>query len=93
MRIDMEIDQDDNTVSLDVKEVYQVGTGDDYEKLKNKPRLNGRVIVGDMEETDPTIPGWAKSPTKPQYTAEELNALSKEDAITLTEIDEIFKGL
>ncbi len=93
MRIDMEIDQDDNTVSLDVKEVYQVGTGDDYEKLKNKPRLNGRVIVGDIEETDPTVPEWAKSPTKPQYTADELNALSKEDAITLTEIDEIFKGL
>lgn len=28
-----------------------------------------------LEETDPTVPEWAKSPTKPKYTAEEVGAL------------------
>ena len=28
-----------------------------------------------QEETDPTVPGWAKAPTKPAYTAKEVGAL------------------
>lgn len=28
-----------------------------------------------VEETDPTVPAWAKQPTKPTYTAEEVHAL------------------
>ena len=31
-------------------------------------------------ETDPTVPEWAKSPTKPTYTAAEVGALSVDDA-------------
>lgn len=31
-------------------------------------------------ETDPTVPTWAKSPTKPTYTAAEVGALSLDDA-------------
>ena len=30
---------------------------------------------GVTEETDPTVPSWAKEPTKPTYTAEEVGAL------------------
>ena len=30
---------------------------------------------GITEETDPTVPQWAKQPTKPTYTAEEVGAL------------------
>ena len=29
------------------------------------------------EETDPTVPSWAKSPNKPMYTASEVGAASK----------------
>lgn len=29
-----------------------------------------------VDETDPTVPAWAKQPTKPSYTAEEVGALS-----------------
>ena len=36
------------------------------------------------EETDPTVPGWAKADTKPTYTASEVGAVSYE-AQTLTE--------
>ena len=35
-------------------------------------------------ETDPTVPAWAKSPTKPAYTAAEVGAL------TLAEADKIY---
>lgn len=31
-------------------------------------------------ETDPTVPAWAKTPTKPTYTAAEIGALSLDDA-------------
>lgn len=31
-------------------------------------------------ETDPTVPDWAKTPTKPTYTAAEVGALSLDDA-------------
>lgn len=36
---------------------------------------------GDFTETDPTVPDWAKQPTKPTYTADEVGAYTK------TEID------
>lgn len=34
----------------------------------------------EFTETDPTVPDWAKQPSKPTYTAEEVGAYSKEDA-------------
>lgn len=33
---------------------------------------------GIMEESDPTVPAWAKEATKPAYTADEVGALSKD---------------
>ena len=33
------------------------------------------------QETDPTVPAWAKNPTKPTYTAEEVGALPSTTAI------------
>ena len=34
-----------------------------------------KVGAAITQETDPTVPGWAKSPNKPSYTAEEVGAL------------------
>jgi len=34
-----------------------------------------KVGAAITQETDPTVPGWAKSPDKPTYTAEEVGAL------------------
>ena len=45
--IDMEI-SDDSNIELESDEVNS-GT-DDYEKLKNLPRLNGELIVGDVSQ-------------------------------------------
>ena len=61
---------------------------DDY--LKQNPvevpvqSVNGQIGVVELtandvgaiaDETDPTVPDWAKQPTKPSYTAEEVGAL------------------
>ena len=39
---------------------------------------DGNVVPGEVKgggkETDPTVPAWAKQPTKPTYTAEEVGA-------------------
>ena len=61
----------------------------DYTTLTNKPQLNGVMLEGNKSlddigvqpkgnylttETDPTVPSWAKNPTKPSYTATEVGA-------------------
>ena len=68
-------------MAADDRMIVNVGTSD-YEQLKNLPKLDGRPIVGDIPEQDPTVPEWAKSPTKPEYTAEDVGAMP-EGAITV----------
>ena len=38
-------------------------------------------------ETDPTVPGWAKSSKKPSYTASEVGAVPVTSALTVTGVD------
>lgn len=53
-------------MSMDDKDSVEVKVSDEhyqtnnYEKLKNLPTLNGKTIIKDMEEIDPTVPDWAK---------------------------------
>ena len=64
----------------------------DYAALTNKPQIGGKELVGNKtldelgiqpkgtyltKETDPTVPAWAKTETKPTYTADEVGALPK----------------
>lgn len=52
-----------------------LGIGEDGEVVPvDAPTGNEGGIV---EETDPTVPAWAKQPNKPAYTAEEVGALPK----------------
>lgn len=60
---------------FDVYMVDEMRVSRSYNDLEDKPRLNGETIVGDMVETDPTVPNWAKSPTPPEYTAEDVGAI------------------
>ena len=61
-----------------------------YNNLSNRPQINGITLTGNKtssdlnlqpagnyltQETDPTVPAWAKEPTKPTYTASEVGAL------------------
>lgn len=60
---------------FDVDMVDEMRVSRSYNDLEDKPKLNGETIVGDMVETDPTVPNWAKAPTKPEYTAEDVGAI------------------
>ena len=59
-----------------------IGLREELERLNNK-----EVIV---EETDPTVPEWAKQPERPKYTAEEVGALPADTKIPtkLNELEE-----
>ena len=35
------------------------------------------LVANPFDETDPTVPDWAKQPEKPEYTAEEIGALAE----------------
>ena len=49
------------------------------EEVIGKYLQNNPII---SEETDPTVPEWAKQPNKPTYTAEEVGALPADSDIT-----------
>lgn len=99
VKVDLEVQEDDelnidvsedDELSLKVEEGGGFGVRD-YNELINKPTLNGEVIQGDMSEIDPTVPNWAKTSAKPEYTPEEVNAVNVDNVISLQDIDEMFK--
>lgn len=62
----------------------------DYNDLTNKPTIpvvpqNVSAFNNDAgyltSETDPTVPAWAKAPSKPTYTASEVGALADDTPI------------
>ena len=65
--------RDEDRVELDASDNIFVDA--DYNKLKHLPKLDGRPIIGDIPELDPTVPAWAKAPMKPDYSAEEVGAI------------------
>lgn len=68
--------------SFDLKMVDQMNLNQSYKTLDDKPKLDGRVIIGDIPELDPTVPDWAKAATPPEYTAEDVGAIP-DGAITV----------
>ena len=86
--------EENESLGFDFKEQYVAGTSD-YNKLKNKPTLNGREIIGAMEEEDPTVSGWAKTETRPVYTPEDIGAMAEGSvaSISTNELDEIWNSL
>lgn len=54
-----------------------------YNNLDDLPKLDGRTIIGDIPELDPTVPAWAKTPTKPEYNAEEVGAIPEGTMVQL----------
>lgn len=90
--IQMQLSVEEEELTMEIEEVFESKGGEtDYEKLNNLPRLNGKVIKGNMEETDPTVPAWAKEKEKPSYTAEEVGAIAIEDDVSYEEIDKWFE--
>ena len=93
-KLQIEINEDKETISLDLDEKFVEGTND-YNKLKNKPKLNGNEIIGEVEEIDPTVPTWAKAETRPVYTPEDVGAMAEGSvtSVSTSELDELWKSL
>ena len=93
--IDGEVEGDVNTDS-EVGGEVEIPTAvyeKDYQKLDNKPSINGTELYDNYDEIDPTVPGWAKTQSKPSYTADEIGAVSGQDTIKYDEIDRMFNAV
>lgn len=91
--IEIDVKDESDHIQFDLNEQY-VGTMD-YEKLRNKPKLNGSEIIGEVEEIDPTVPTWAKEETRPVYTPEDIGAMAEGSvtSVLTTELDELWNSL
>lgn len=76
--VDFEISED-----FELKLADEVHLNRNYNELLNLPKLDGRLIIGDIPELDPTVPAWAKKPTKPEYKAEEVGAIPEGTILVL----------
>lgn len=93
--IQMNIQDESDKLQIEsLDEKFVEGTSD-YNKLKNKPKLNGNEIIGEVEEIDPTVPAWAKAETRPVYTPEDIGAMAEGSVISVstTELDELWNSL
>lgn len=91
--IEIDVKDESDHIQFDLNEEYAGTT--DYEKLRNKPKLNGIEIVGNVEEIDPTVPTWAKAETRPVYTPEDIGAMAEGSvtSVSTNELDEIWNSL
>ena len=95
MTIPMQLHTENDELAMNVQDLVQVAAGDDYNALQNKPTLNGVVLQGDVQEKDPTVPDWAKSQTRPVYSAQDVGALGKEDVeeLSLTALEQLWNTI
>lgn len=63
-------------------------TDQNFKEYVISPDLIPVPITG--EENDPTVPTWAKQPTKPIYSAEEVGAVDADNEMTFSRIDALF---
>lgn len=93
--IQMNIQDESDKLQIEISDEKFVEGTSDYNKLKNKPKLNGNEIIGEVEEIDPTVPTWAKAETRPVYTPEDVGAMAEGSvtSVSTTELDELWNSL
>lgn len=93
--IQMNIQDESDKLQIEISDEKFVEGTSDYNKLKNKPKLNGNEIIGEVEEIDPTVPTWAKAETRPVYTPEDIGAMAEGSvtSVSTTELDELWNSL
>ena len=64
--------------------------GVDPEAVKNA--VEDYLAANPIQETDPTVPAWAKQPEKPTYTAEEVGALPANTEIPKVDLTDYVKN-
>lgn len=77
-----------NTFGAEYDESFAMSSS--YNDLKDKPTLNGKTIQGAMDEEDPTVPDWAKQPTKPGYSAEDVGAIPADSALGEADLEHMW---
>ena len=76
-----------NSIEYEVKDERARGLIGDLTNLETENKsdlvsaINEAVKSGEIVETDPTVPAWAKEATKPTYTADEVGALPVDTVI------------
>lgn len=93
--IQMNIQDESDKLQIEALDEKFVEGTSDYNKLKNKPKLNGNEIIGEVEEIDPTVPLWAKAETRPVYTPEDVGAMAEGSVtnVSTTELDELWNSI
>ena len=93
--IQMNIQDESDKLQIEILDEKFVEGTSDYNKLKNKPKLNGNEIIGEVEEIDPTVPTWAKAETRPVYTPEDIGAMAESSvtSVSTTELDELWNSI
>ena len=83
---------EEETIEMDIDEQMLTGE-DDYLILKNKPSINGKRLIGNYDEIDPTVPSWAKDSFKPTYTASEVGALGSDSEVSFTDLKAVWDSV
>lgn len=93
--IQMNIQDESDKLQIEILDEKFVEGTSDYNKLKNKPKLNGNEIIGEVEEIDPTVPTWAKAETRPVYTPEDIGAIAEGSvtSVSTTDLDELWNSI
>ena len=81
-------------VAKEIEDLGELANKDTVTKDDLSPELqdaieNAENAMQDYTETDPTVPDWAKEPTKPSYTAAEVGAIPASEASKFALKDDI----
>lgn len=87
--IRMKVLEGETHIKMKVDEKSSGGT-DDYRDLINKPSINGTELTENYDEIDPTVPEWAKTENKPEYTPSEVGALAEDAEVSLVDVQTLF---
>ena len=64
-----------DTLVAAINEIFQSGGAGSVDPAAIAQAVEDYMAANPIQETDPTVPAWAKRPEKPTYTAEEVHAL------------------
>lgn len=65
----------DTSAHDDIRQIISNHTGNTETHVTNDEKAAWNAKLDSYTETDPTVPAWAKSSSKPTYTADEVGAL------------------
>lgn len=92
LEVELEITEEE-PIELEIEEGAGGGGTNDYNDLINKPLLNGKVLIGNTDEIDPTVPQWAKEENKPEYTYKEVEAVGVNNEMSFATIKEVWDSV